>query len=62
MEYEVRITKHCSGETYNVDLASFDRSGSGMLSGRAFNVSYEDAVEKAEYTARSFNAPVIHKY
>ena len=62
MQYEVRITKHCSGETYNVDLASFDRSGSGMLSGRAFDVSYEEAMQKAHNTAREFSATVIHRY
>ena len=29
--YEVRVTPHVSGNTYNVDLVSWDRRGNGMV-------------------------------
>jgi len=41
--YEVRITKHHSGKTYNVDLIAWERNGSGMAVGKAFNVSRKQA-------------------
>lgn len=57
MEYEVRVTRHCSGETYNVDLVSWQR-GEGMANGRAFNVSKAEAEKVANKTARSFDAEI----
>jgi len=60
MTYEVRITKHWSGETYNVDLVSWQR-GEGMASGRAFNVSKREAEKVAAKSARIYGAEISWK-
>ena len=59
MTYEVTIKKHWSGKTFNVSLNSYDRSGSGMASGRAFDVSYKEAIKVAKRQAELYNAPII---
>ena len=57
MTYEVRVTRHWSGETYNVDLVSWQR-GEGMASGRAFNVSKSEAEKVAAKSARIYDAKI----
>ena len=59
MTYEVTIKKHWSGKTYNVTLNSYYRSGFGMASGRAFDVSYKEAMKVANRQAEIYNAPII---
>ena len=60
MTYEVRITRHWSGETYNVDLVSWQR-GEGMASGRAFNVSKSEAEKVAAKSARIYGTQINRK-
>jgi hypothetical protein len=60
MTYEVRIQKHWSGKTYNVDLISWQR-GEGMVNGRAFNVSKKEAEKVAAKTAKLYAAEIIRK-
>lgn len=57
MAYEVRVTRHWSGETYNVDLVLWQR-GEGMVSGRAFNVSKSEAEKVAAKSANLYNAQI----
>jgi hypothetical protein len=57
MAYEVRVTRHWSGKTYNVDLVSWQR-GEGMASGRAFNVSKSEAEKVAAKSAKIYNAQI----
>ena len=57
--YEVRVTPHVSGSTYNVDLVSWDRRGSGMVVGKAFNVSREDADKEAQRVADLYDATIV---
>jgi len=57
--YEVRVTPHVSGNTYNVDLVSWDRRGSGMVVGKAFNVSREDADKEAQRVADLYAATIV---
>lgn len=59
--YEVRITKHHSGKTYNVDLIAWERSGSGMAVGKAFNVSRKKAEKEANRVADLYNATIEEK-
>jgi hypothetical protein len=56
--YEVRVTPHVSGNTYNVDLVSWDRRGNGMVAGKAFNVSREEANKEAQRIADLYNATI----
>jgi len=58
--YEVRITKHFSGKTYNVDLVSW-QGDNGMSSGRAFNVSKTEAKKVANKTASLYSAEINWK-
>ena len=60
MTYEVRVTRHWSGETYNVDLVSWQRD-EGMASGRAFNVSKSEAEKVAAKSARIYGAEINWK-
>jgi len=60
MTYEVRITRHWSGKTYNVDLVSWQR-GEGMASGRAFNVSKSEAEKVAAKSAKIYGAQINRK-
>ena len=57
--YEVRITKNGSSK-FNVDLISFDKSGFGMSSNRAFNVSKKVALEVAKKSASLYGAEIIN--
>ena len=57
-EYEVRVKPHVSGETYNVDLVSWERNGTGMVVCKAFNVSREEADIEANRVANLYNATV----
>ena len=57
MTYEVKVTRHWSGKTYNVDLVSWQR-GEGMASGRAFNVSKFEAEKVAAKSAKLYNAQI----
>ena len=66
MAYEVRITRHWSGETYNVDLVSWHRGvkskpREGMASNRAFNVSKSEAEKVAAKSARIYDAEINWK-
>jgi len=56
--YEVRMTKHHSGKTYNVDLISWQR-GEGMAVGKAFNVSRKEADKEADRVAKLYNAQKV---
>ena len=56
--YEVRMTKHWSGKTYNVDLISWQR-GEGMAVGKAFNVSRKEADKEADRVAKLYNAQKV---
>ncbi len=58
--YEVRMTKHWSGKTYNVDLVSWQR-GEGMAVGKAFNVSRKEAEKEAARVAELYNAKIENK-
>ena len=60
MTYKVRIQKHWSGKTYNVDLISWQR-GEGMANGRAFNVSKKEAEKVAAKTAALYGAEITRK-
>ena len=59
MTYEVRITNHFSGETYNVDLVSW-QGNEGMSNGRAFNVQKEEAEKVAKKTASLYDCEIIY--
>jgi hypothetical protein len=59
--FEVQITSHFSGNTYNVDLVSWDRRGSGMVAGKAFNVSREEADKEAQRVADLYDATIEDK-
>ena len=61
MQYEVTIEKHCSNKTYNVALNSYESNGWGMRHGRAFDVSYNEAIKEANKQASIYNAPIIKK-
>lgn len=62
MDYEARITRHWSGETFNVDLVAFDRRGEGVSHGKAFNVSEKEAWKEAERICDLYSAKLIAKY
>jgi len=66
MEYEARITEcHLSTEakpTYNVQLASFDKRGNGVLGGNSrFNVNLDRATEAANKMVRIYGATLINE-
>ena len=61
MQYEITIEKHWSNITYNVSLNSYESNGWGMSSGRAFDVSYNEAIKEANKQASIYNAPIIKK-
>ena len=60
MTFEVRVTRHWSGKTYNVDLVLWQR-GQGMASGRAFNVSKLEAQKVAAKSAELYDAEINWK-
>ena len=57
--FEVRITSHWSGDTYNVDLVRWEKNGSGMSVGKAFDVSRRKAKAEAERVATLYNAEIV---
>ncbi|MEK9918087.1 MAG: hypothetical protein VW496_01725 [Pelagibacteraceae bacterium] len=57
----MRITKHFSGKTYNVDLVAWERNGSGMSIGKAFNVSRKKAEKEANRVAKLYQATIEEK-
>ena len=57
--YEVRVEKHWQGKKYNVYLVSWERNGSGMTSGRAFEVPLKKAMKEAKRQSELYNAPII---
>lgn len=59
--YEVIVKSHFSGETYNVDLVSWDRKGSGMVVSKAFDVSREEADKEANRVANLYHATVVEE-
>ncbi len=59
--YEVRVTPHFSGKTYNVDLVSWDRKGNGMMVGKAFDVSRQEADKESKRVAELYNATITDK-
>tara|TARA_B100001250_G_C19553684_1_gene680167 strand:+ start:125 stop:325 length:201 start_codon:yes stop_codon:yes gene_type:complete len=59
--YEVRIEKHWSGKTYNVNLISW-QGDEGVSFGRAFDVSKQKAEKEAKENADLYNAKIIRKY
>ena len=46
--YEVIIEKHWEGKKYNVKLVSWEKNGSGVSFGRAFEVPFKKAMKVAE--------------
>ena len=59
---EVKITKHWSNKTYNVDLISWQKNGEGVSFGRAFDVSKKEAEKEAKENADLYKAEIIRKY
>ena len=59
--YEVRIEKHWSGKTYNVNLISW-QGDEGVSFGRAFDVSKKKAEKEAKENADLYNAKLIWNY
>ena len=59
--YEVRIEKHWSGKTYNVNLISW-QGDEGVSFGRAFDASKKKAEKEAKENADLYNAKIIRKY
>ena len=57
--YEVRVEKHWQGKKYNVSLVSWERNGSGMTSGRTFEVPLKKAMKEAERQSDLYDAPII---
>ena len=55
------VKSHFSGETYNVDLVSWDRKGSGMVVSKAFDVSREEADKEAHRVANLYHATVVEE-
>ena len=60
--YEVIIEKHWEGKKYNVKLVSWEKNGSGVSFGRAFEVPFKKAIKEAEKQSELYNAPIIKKY
>ena len=58
---EVKITKHWSNKTYNVDLISWQKNGEGVSFGRAFDVSKKEAEKVAKYNADLYHAEIIRE-
>tara|TARA_R100000664_G_scaffold29927_1_gene42127 strand:+ start:2808 stop:3014 length:207 start_codon:yes stop_codon:yes gene_type:complete len=61
--YEVKTEECChstkSRKTYNVNLISWDRRGSGVSFGKAFNVGKRAAKKEALYIAELYNAEIV---
>ena len=60
--YEVIVEKHWAGKKFNVKLYSWEKNGSGVSFGRAFEVPLKKAMKVAEENAKSYNAPIVKKY
>ena len=60
--YEIIIEKHWEGKKYNVKLVSWEKNGSGVSFGRAFEVPFKKVMKVAEEQAKSYDAPIIKKY
>ena len=58
--YEIKIEKHWSGKTYNVNLISW-QGDEGVSFGRAFDVSKKEAEKVAKHQATLYNAEIIRK-
>ena len=58
--HEVKITKHWSNKTYNVDLISW-QNDEGVSFGRAFDVSKEEAEKVAKHNSNIYNAKIIRE-
>jgi hypothetical protein len=58
--YEINITKHWSGKTYNVGLTHWQKN-EGVNFGRAFDVSKEEAEKEAKHQATLYNAKIIRE-
>ena len=56
--YQVKIEKHWSNKTYNVSLIHW-QGNEGVSSGRAFDVSKEEAEKEAKENAILYNAKII---
>ena len=61
MKKEIKIEKHWSGKTYNVNLISW-QGDEGVSFGRAFDVSKQKAEKEAKENADLYNAKIIRKY
>jgi len=59
--FEVQITSHWSGKSFNVNLISWDKRGSGMAVGKAFNVSEKEALKTAKRVAKIYDAQITNK-
>ena len=57
---QVKIKKHWSGKTYNVNLISW-QGDEGVSFGKAFDVSKEEAEEEAKKNADLYNAEIIRE-
>lgn len=57
----VRISRHCSGETYNVDLLSAMGRGEYMGVGKEFDVSLDAAEAAAKRLCRLYDAVLEKK-
>ena len=62
MKYEVVISKHWSGNTYNVSLYAYEKSGHGSSFGRAFDVSYKEAIKVAKKQSVAYHAPIRNNF
>jgi hypothetical protein len=60
--YEVRIEKHWEDKNYNVQVVLWEKNGSGMSFGKAFDVPYKKAMKVAEEQSKIYNAPIVKKY
>jgi len=60
MKKEIKIEKHWSGKTYNVNLISW-QGDEGVSFGRAFDVSKEKAEEVAKHQATLYNAKITRE-
>ena len=45
--YEIIIEKHWEGKKYNVKLVSWEKNGSGVSFGRAFEVPFKKKLYKS---------------
>ena len=60
MKKEIKIEKHWSGKTYNVNLISW-QGDEGVSFGRAFDVSKEKAEKVAKHQATLYSAKITRE-